>query len=202
MRRILALTFSLSLLGAVVTQAVAAQESTTRGFNLGIHASGASLDVDDERSNAGGGGIWIGYGLNRSFELFLQIDGAEFDVQDASVEGTWTMGHGDLGVRYHFANSLRSFVPYLQAAVTGRIVSVEDGVLNSVAQSETISLRGGGLTLGGGIVFYFNETLGLDLQLLWTGGTFTEIDVGDVTVSNLDLEAQSTRFNIGLSWWP
>jgi hypothetical protein len=36
------------------------QESTTRGFTLGIHATGASLDVeggDDGRSNAGGGGM-------------------------------------------------------------------------------------------------------------------------------------------------
>jgi hypothetical protein len=200
MRRILALTLSLSLLVAV--QSVEAQESTTRGFNLGIHVSAASLEVDNERSNAGGGGIWVGYGLNRTILIFAQADGAEFDVNDASVEGKWTMGHGDLGVRFHFANSLRSWVPYLQTSITGRIVSVKDGVLNNVAQTETIELRGAGLTLGGGIVFYFNETLGLDLQLLWTGGKFTDLKVGDVTVSGGDLDAQSARFNIGLSWWP
>lgn len=199
MRRSLALTLTFSLLA---TAPALAQESTTRGFNVGLHAQGSSLTIDDERSNAGGGGIWLGYGFNRTVQLFLQLDGAEFDVQDAAVEGTWTMGHGDLGVRFHFANSLRSWVPYLQAAITGRVVSVTDGAINDVAQTEDISLVGGGLTLGGGLLIYFSETFGLDLQLDWTGGTFTQIEVGNTTVSGLDVEAQSTRFNVGISWWP
>ncbi len=199
MRRSLALTLTFSLLA---TAPALAQESTTRGFNVGLHAQGSSLTIDDERSNAGGGGIWLGYGFNRTVQLFLQLDGAEFDVQDATVEGTWTMGHGDLGVRFHFANSLRSWVPYLQAAITGRVVSVTDGAINDVAQTEDISLVGGGLTLGGGLLIYFSETFGLDLQLDWTGGTFTQIEVGNTTVSGLDVEAQSTRFNVGISWWP
>jgi hypothetical protein len=199
MRRSLALTLTFSLFA---TAPALAQESTTRGFNLGLHAQGSSLTIDDERSNAGGGGIWLGWGFNRTVQLFLQLDGAEFDVQDAAVEGTWTMGHGDLGVRFHFANSLRSWVPYLQAAITGRVVSVTDGAINDVAQTEDISLAGGGLTLGGGLLVYFSETFGLDLQLDWTGGTFTQIEVGNTTVSGLDVEAQSTRFNVGISWWP
>ena len=199
MRRTLAFTLSLSLLLAASARA---QESTTRGFNVGLHFQGSSLVVDDERSNAGGAGLWIGYGFNRTVQLFVQLDAAEFDVDDASVEGTWTMGHGDLGVRFHFANSLRSWVPYLEAALTGRVVEVRDGAINDAAQSENISLIGGGLTIGGGLLVYFTETFGLDLQLAWTGGTFTDLEVGNVTVSNFDLEAQSARFNVGISWWP
>jgi hypothetical protein len=198
----LALTLSFSLLGGLATTAHA-QESTTRGFNLGLHATGASLVVEDgDRNNAGGGGIWVGYGFNRTVLLFFQADGAQFDVENAEVNGDWTLAHADLGVRFHFANSLRSWVPYLQAAATGRAVSVTDGEINNVAQAEEISLVGGGITLGGGIIFYFNETLGLDLQLAWTGGRFTDIEVGSVTVSDLEIDAQSTRFNIGISWWP
>jgi len=203
MRRILGLALSLSLLSLVAAQSAEAQASTTRGFNVGIHLTGASLVVEDgDRSNAGGAGLWIGYGFNRTVEIFAQADAAQFDVNDASVEGTWTLAHGDLGVRFHFANSLRSWVPYLQAAVSGRVVEVQDGIFNDVAQTETISLVGGGLTLGGGIVFYFNESLGMDLQLLWTGGTFTDLEVGNTTFGGLDIDAQSTRFNVGLSWWP
>jgi len=199
MRRTLAFTLSLSLLLATSARA---QESTTRGFNVGIHAQGSSLVVDDERSNAGGGGLWLGYGFNRTVQLFLQLDGAEFDVNDATVEGTWTMGHADLGVRFHFANSLRSWVPYLQAALTGRVVEVQDGAINNVAQTDNISLIGGGLTVGGGLLVYFTETFGLDLQLAWTGGTFDRIEVGSASVSGLDIDAQSTRFNVGITWWP
>ena len=203
MRRILAATLSLSLLVLCAVASAEAQESTTRGFNVGIHATGASLVVEDnDRSNAGGGGLWIGYGFNNTVQLFAQADAAQFDVQDATVEGDWTLAHADLGVRFHFANSLRSYVPYLQAAVTARAVTVQNGVLNDVAQAEDISLIGGGITLGGGIVFHFNESLGLDLQLLWTGGKFTQLDVGSVTIGDLDIDARSARFNIGLSWWP
>ena len=203
MRRILAFTAPLLLLIFASAAPVSAQQSTTRGLNLGLHLGGASLTVEDGDShNAGGGGLWIGYGFNRTVQLFLQLDGHQFDVQDAAVEGDWTMGHADLGVRFHFANSLRSWVPYLQVALSGRAVEVTNGAINDAAQSDNISLVGGGLTLGGGIIFYFTESLGLDLQLDWTGGSFTTIEVGSVSYSDLDLDAQSARFNIGLSWWP
>ena len=203
MRHALSLTLSLVMLSAVAAHPADAQSSTTRGFNAGIHFTGSSLVVESsDRYNAGGAGLWLGYGFNRTVELFVQADGTKFDVNDAVVTGDWTMGHADLGVRFHFANSLRSWVPYLQAAVTGRAVEVQNGEVNNVAQADNVSMVGGGITLGGGIVFYFNESLGVDLQLLWTGGTFTTIEAGNVSFNNLDLEAQSTRFNIGLSWWP
>ena len=203
MRRALILVFSLVLLASVGARSVQAQASTTRGFNIGIHFTGSSLTLEDsDRFNSGGGGLWLGYGFNRTVELFLQADGTKFDVENADVEGDWTMGHADIGVRFHFANSLRSWVPYLQVAATARAVTVQDGYINDVAQADDVSMVGGGLTLGGGIAFYFNETFSADLQLLWTGGTFTRIEAGSVSYNDLDLDAQSTRFDIGISWWP
>jgi hypothetical protein len=65
-----------------------------------------------------------------------------------------------------------------------------------------VTLSGGAITLGGGFLFYFNETLAADLQLLWSGGRFTEITVDNVTVGGLELDATSGRFNIGVAWWP
>ena len=82
----LALTLSFSLLGGLATTAHA-QESTTRGFNLGLHATGASLVVEDgDRNNAGGGGIWVGYGFNRTVLLFFQADGALFATVTGDAE--------------------------------------------------------------------------------------------------------------------
>jgi hypothetical protein len=178
------------------------QESTTRGFTLGGHISAATITPEDgDRSNAGGGGLFFGYGFNRTVQLFLQLDGAEFDVEDADVEGKWTMGHGDLGVRFHFANSLRSWVPYLQAALSARGVSVDDAVVNGNPETD-VGFYGGAFSLGGGILFYFNETFAAELQLIGSGGRFTEIKVDNVTVSGLEIDATSGRFNIGVSWWP
>lgn len=189
--------------GLAFSGSLHAQQSTTRGLNLGIHLTGASLDVDNGRSNAGGGGIFVGYGFNRHFELFGQLDGAEFDVNDTNVDGKWTMGHADLGLRFNFANSLRSWVPYVQGAFTARAVSVSDAVVNQTTQSNKVSFIGRAFTVGGGIVFYFNEKLGLDLQLAFSGGQFTKVDIGSATIDLPDpLDANSSRFNVGLSWWP
>jgi hypothetical protein len=182
-----------------------AQQSTTRGLVLGLHVSGASLVVqsdNDERNNAGGGGLLIGYGLNRRATIFVQADGAEFDEQSTGdVEGALTMGHFDLGVRFNFANSLRRWVPFLQGAIGYRAVSVTDPVVNGVERND-VTFSGAGLSFGGGVDIYFSESFALDLQLLWTGGEFTTLTVDNVSVTGFDVDATSTRFNVGLAWWP
>lgn len=199
------------VLGAFVLSAIVlsasplrAQESTTRGFVLGAHLGGASLAVEgSDRSNGGGGGLFVGYGLNRSFTLFLQLDGSSVDVRNQpDVEGSWSIGHADLGVRYHFANSLRSWVPYLQAAFTGRAVQVKDLPPGSVFQDSEIEFSGGAFTLGGGIMLYPSQTFAFDLGLLFSGGEFSDITVGQTTQGGLDIDASSSRFNLGIVWWP
>jgi hypothetical protein len=197
------LALSLTLVGSLLSLAPAtAQESTTRGFVLGAHLGGASITPEDgDRSSAGGGGIFLGYGFNRTVQLFLQIDGAEFDVENADIEGRWQMGHGDLGVRFHFANSLRSWVPYLQAALTGRGVSVDDAVVAGNPETD-VGFYGGAFSIGAGILFYFNETLAAELQLIGTGGRFTEVTIDNVTIDGLEIDATSGRFNVGIAWWP
>ena len=89
----------------------------------------------------------------------------------------------------------------MQAALGYRAVSVTDPLVDDAPVDE-VTISGAGLSLGGGVDIYFSETFGLDVQLLWTGGTFTTVTVDNVSVSGLDFEATSTRFNIGISWWP
>ena len=201
MRRTLAL--SAALPSSFSAGSLAAQESTTRGFNVGLHVSGQSLTPEDgDDQQAGGAGLFVGYGLNRNFQLFLQLDGGEFDVDNAAVEGTWTLGHVDLGTRFHFANSLRSWVPYLLAALSYRAVTVTDGIINQQTQTDDVTISGGAFTLGGGIMFYFNESWAADLQLAGSGGRFTDVKVGNVTFTGAESDATTARFNLGVSWWP
>ena len=180
-----------------------AQESTTRGFVLGLHVGGASIKVEDgDRANGGGGGLFVGYGLNRSFTLFARADGTNIEVEDdVETQGTWVMGHVDLGARFNFANSLRSVVPYLEGAFTARVVEVSDLPTGNTFGVEEISFSGGAFSLGGGIMIYASETLAIDLGLLFSGGEFTDVTVGNTTVSGFDLDTQSTRFNVGVAWW-
>lgn len=181
----------------------AAQESTTRGFVLGLHASGASLQVESQdRNNAGGAGLLVGYGLNRHFTLLLQADVAEFDNQSAGdVEGTWALGHFDLGVRFNFANSLRSYVPFLQGSLGVRAVGVQDAVVNGSPEND-VSFTGSTFSVGGGIDFYFSEQWALDVALLWSSGEFDTLHVNNASVSGFDIDAKSARFNLGVTWWP
>src|SRR5262245_51690175 len=104
----------------------AAQQSTTRGFTVGAHIQGGTLTLDDgDPDNGGGLGIRAGYGFNRRFTGYLEIDGVVFDVPNPDYGGYWGLAHVDLGVRFNFANSLRRWVPFLEGAFGARALDVD-----------------------------------------------------------------------------
>jgi len=196
---------SLCLFGflAVAAMPLSGQKSTTRGLNLGVHLQAASLTLESGESDSGGGmGFRVGYGLNRIVTLYFEADGVSVDSENSDViQGTWKLGHVDLGARFHFASTLRSWVPYLEVAVGGRTASVTDVGANGVDLPD-FSRNGGAFSFGGGIYAYFKETLALDVGLKLSGGEFTEVRIGALSQNNLDLDASSTRFKIGIVWWP
>ena len=182
---------------------VAAQRSTTRGFMLGAHLQGASLTVQDGDPDSGGGlGLRAGYGFSRRFTGYIEADAIVFDVANPDFGGYWNMVHVDLGVRYNFANSLRRWVPLLEAALGARAVTVEDATVDGQPVGGDVSFSGGAFSLGGGVDFYVTEKLALETVMKWSSGQFERVDVGNISVNGLDIDAQSFRFKIGLSWWP
>ena len=185
-----------------MAQPASSQSSTTRGWSLGIHTQGATLSVEDADSDAGGGGgIQIGYGINRRLTVFFAADGAIIDAENAEIfSDDWNLAHVDLGLRFHFANSLKRWIPYLEVAGGVRAVSVDDTLVENII--DDVSFNGGAFTLGGGVTYYLNETLSLDLNAKFTSGNFTSNEIGNITVGGLDIEATSTRFGLGLVWWP
>ena len=181
----------------------AAQVSTTRGWSFALYLQGAALSVEGgDAGGGGGGGLRIGYGLNRTVTLFLRGDASQTDVDDASIEGQWDLTHGEFGARFHFANSLRRVVPFLEVAAGGRTVTVDAARVEGEAEEESLSFNGPSFSLGGGMGVHFNPSWALDLGLAWTTGEFTEIQAGAISVGGLDLDAKSARFNIGVVWWP
>jgi hypothetical protein len=192
----------LALAASLAATPAAAQRSTTRGFNIGGHLQAASLAVeDDEPSGGGGAGLRVGYGFNRSLTGYVEMDGITFDVENPELEGEWAMAHVDLGLRYNFANSLRRWVPFLDAAIGARAVSVEDATSEGENVGK-VTFSGGAFSLGGGVSFFTSEKFAVETLVKFTGGTFEQIDVGDVSVRNLDIDASSFRFKVGVSWWP
>jgi hypothetical protein len=195
----------LGLLGALAltAQPLEGQKSTTRGLNLGLHLEAASLSVENGDRDAGGGlGFRAGYGLNRIITLYFEADGVSVESEGSDVfQGTWTLGHVDLGARFHFANTLRSWVPYLDVAVGARAATVNDVEVDGEDRGD-VSFSGGSFSLGGGIYVYFSQTLALDVGLKFSGGEFTEVDLGAVSFNDLDIDADSSRFKVGVVWWP
>jgi hypothetical protein len=179
-----------------------AQRSTTRGFTVGAHLQGASLKVeDDDPAGGGGAGLRIGYGLNRSFTLYVEGDGIKFDVENEEFGGDWSMAHVDLGVRYNFANSLRRWIPFLEGAIGGRAVQLEDATVNG-SDAGTLEFSGGSASIGGGVSFFASEKFALETLVKFTGGTFEQVDVGNISVNDLDIDASSFRFKVGVAWRP
>lgn len=187
----------------VSATSVSGQKSTTRGLNLGFHLQAASLSVQDSDAEGGGGaGFRVGYGFNRIVTLYFELDGITVDSKNANdFEGTWALAHGDLGVRFHLANALRAWVPYLDVAVGGRGASVS-GVTSNGVEVGDVNFSGGSFSVGGGIYVYFSRTFGMDVGLKVSNGTFDEVDLGAVSLKNLDIDATSTRFKVGIVWWP
>lgn len=201
--RTLASAAALAVLTTLAASAhVAAQSSTTRGFLLGAHLGGGAVSIEgSEYARGGGGGVTFGLGVNRNFTVFLNIDGSSIDVaaDGGAVEGDWTLGHADLGVRFNFANSLRSWVPYLSGALTARAVSISDIGGNTGTEG---SISGGGFTLGGGIMIYPSQAFAVDISALFTQGQYTTLTVGGTSQTGFDVDSSSNRFSVGIAWWP
>jgi len=194
---------ALCALVVVAPVAARAQLSTTRGLSLGAHLMGTSLTVENGDPASGGGlGLRVGYGFNRIVTGFVNLDGSQVDIKSGStIVGQWDLAHAEVGARFHFANSLRRWVPYLEASAGARSVSVSDASVNGQAAGK-VSFSGGALTLGGGLSAYITRKVALDASLKWTGGQFTKVDVGNVSLNNLDIDAASFRFGVGFVWWP
>jgi hypothetical protein len=188
----------------------------TKGLMFGLHLNGSSIapeDQDDETSNTrkdrdsgGGAGAQIGWGFTKWFMLYTGVDAARLTingitgVDDEDDGGEYTLTHLDVGARFSFPSPNHGFAPYLNVALTGRAAFGE--VLN-----EDVTFSGGGATLGGGLMYFFNPKFALDIGLQVTTGKFDEIEVGGVKLDldelGVDVEkTNSARINVGVKFFP
>lgn len=196
----------LTALPAMAQQPAAAgiRRSNTSKLLLEVAANGSGVSLDDfsDGTESGAGlTLRVGYGFTPKFAGVIDITSAE--IQD-DFEG-YTLTQADIGIRYHFANASRAFVPYLETAASVFIMWQENVAFeNDQGESVTgdLDISGTGFTLGGGLLYFFSQKWALSGGFKWTKGSFDEVTLGNVTVSGLDLNATTTRFNLGVAWFP
>ncbi|MGQ0766516.1 MAG: outer membrane beta-barrel protein [Gemmatimonadota bacterium] len=190
---------TLFLAAAALVPAIASAQSA-KGFQLGAALNGSSIKseetIDESRESGGGLSLLLGYGFNSRFSVFLEGSGAVLDVEGSD----WTLGHGDLGIRYHFSGSGRKFVPFIDGAFTTILGRSDDAELENGSNAE-VELTGTGFSVGAGFDYFFSPRTAFVLGLRYTDGELDEVKVGNVTVDGFDFDVTTTRLNLGLRWF-
>lgn len=193
---------------AAAAPAVAQSRTPVRstGFILNIRLGGTNYSPKDaDGSTGGGGGIGLGWAFTPNFAVLLAGDGGAFKVSDISDNGDadMTLAHGDLLARYSFHSPTSIYVPYLEGGYTRRAFSTNDEV-EIDGDNGKFEYSGNAFTVGGGINFFFNQALALDLGARVSLGKFDTIKFRGTSVTDdaLEQDATTTRFSVGLTWYP
>jgi len=185
----------LTLLVVVVAFAgTASAPYSTRGFGLRPHFLGAAWSLDDFETDtqAGGGfGVNLAYGFSEVVAAYLEFSGAEIEPDEGDP---YVLGHVDLGAIFTVGAPTSKVKGNFMVALNGRVFELDQPGAN-------VEGSGGGLTAGGGVLYFVSHKVALDANLLWTFGEISEIKVNGLTW-NTNLDATSTRFNLGIAWFP
>jgi len=184
--------------------AAQATRSNTSKLILGLELNGTSATSKDLNvGTASGAGLTlrIGYGFTPVFALLFE--GAAATVNGDNAD--WEVGHFDFAARFHFAKATRAVVPFLDVGLTGRSATTHDAQFDNGSGGTyqgDAEVSGSGLTLGGGLLFFFSPKLALSTGLKWTVGEISTVRVNNISVSGFEADATTTRVNLGISWFP
>lgn len=77
---------------------------------------------------------------------------------------------------------------------------------DGASEPETIygdlEASGSVFSLGGGVQYFVSRKVALNGAVFWSGGEFSTVSLNGVGVTNAELDATSTRLNLGLAWYP
>ena len=201
--RIVALLF---LAIASLTSAAQSQEmgprSNTTGLLVGLFLNGSSIDSDDLDGSNTGGGIsgQLGWGFTPMFTILVGASGAQMsdDPED------FALVHLDFLGRFNFRSGEHAFVPFLEVGMSARAAGQDDAVIgvNGSSQTGDLEMAGGAFTFGGGFHYFVAPTVALGANLQISTGKFSTVEFDDVEVEGLELDATSSRLNVGLTWYP
>lgn len=205
------LTAILAACAAMVTipatataQAATTPRANTEKLMLSLALGGASLyseDFEKERHSGGGFSGQVGWGFTRLFTLLVDASGA---VMDQDEDNEFVLVHFDLLGRFNFNNGHRAWVPFVEGGISARVAGQDNTIVigDNGPQQVNLEISGGGITLGGGIQYYVAPAWALGASLRWTTGEFSTVKFNNVSIDGFELDATSTRLNLGVTWRP
>jgi hypothetical protein len=172
------------------------------GLILGVNLTGSFVTVDgatfeehtfDSRGREGGGGMHftVGYAFAPGIGVLLHGGGVVLNEEEERM-----LGGVELAVRYSFASSSRSLVPYMEMALGG--FALEEGFENGGAE-----LAGGSLAVAGGFNFFVTRRVALNADFRYNMGMVTTVSLGSRTIADdARMGFGSSRVNVGFNWYP
>ncbi len=197
-------------IGLAAPSRVAAGAPDTRGFSLAAMLQSTHIGSEDERDDGSPGSVFIGeqgvgvvvalgYGFTPAFATRLVLSGASHETSDPDIDVQF--GAGTLEAVYLFRAGA-PFRPYLFGGVGGYSLESQEDAFH-------FETTGPGVTLGGGLLYFVSEHVGLDAALHldfinWEKQT-AEIEgpSGSTVVveTPIEEEGSAARFAFGLGWW-
>jgi len=142
----------------------------------------------------------LGWGVGKYFALVADASGARI----GSLDGNFDLAHLDVGGRLHFVTGRSAFVPFVEGGYAWRVVRKEGAVMTDPAGTTYTGdmVIGNGFSLGGGLQYFVAPTVSFGGTFKWTTGTFSRLQHDGLYVDGLAMDATSTRFNMGFTWYP
>lgn len=176
--------------------------SNTTGLLAGLFLNGNSIDSDElDDSNTGGGfSAQLGWGFTPMFTILVGVSGAEMSDDPEN----FGLVHLDLLGRFSFRSGEHAFVPFLEVGMSARAAGQDDAIIgvNGSSQSGNLEMAGGAFTFGGGFHYFVAPTVALGANLQISTGKFSTVEIDNVEVEGFELDATSSRLNLGLTWYP
>lgn len=195
-----------ALAGAVLQAGgLRAQESDNTGLFLGLHLTPLSLDgVGEEQqfSEQGMGlGFTAGWGFNDRVALYITMDNAFVNYNPdnpAAVDEDYEAMTVDLGARMSMGNEFRRTRPFINAAFSVVMTTEDFEELGGEAVTS-----GAGLTVGGGLQYFYSHRWAFLVGVQATAGAFTEREGPDQTqLFTRGVPYEHYRVQFGANWHP
>jgi opacity protein-like surface antigen len=179
------------------------QQSTTRGLMANVHLTGMSLASEngDTIESGSGVGARIGWGITSHVTVFVGADGANIETEEPGLGGSFRLTQGDAGAIYNFRAG-KSFVPYLEGAVTTRILKSEYTDPSPPGTKVDVNTKGTAFTFGGGFNYFFTPIWAFNLGINYSAGSFEDFEVDGSKASDTGFSAGGARFHFGLTLYP